>query len=144
MSPKQATLRKQLLAKIHMHKEYLYYKKHNAWQDFLTLRFEVKSSKDLSINELKILLGIFDGKIKDSLSFIPDLKGRVILKQNGSVKQFFYLKALLKQNKMNVFSFYRLCKKTLKKDVFSLLDLSKKDYTTMIVVLEKILKTEKK
>ncbi|EOC7452628.1 hypothetical protein ACI7XY_000826 [Campylobacter jejuni] len=62
MSPKQAMLRKQLLAKIHMHKEYLYYKENNAWQDFLALRFEVLSSKDLSIDELKILLDIFDRK----------------------------------------------------------------------------------
>ncbi|EAK2109856.1 hypothetical protein BFM12_07615 [Campylobacter jejuni] len=144
MSPKQIRLRKQLLTKIHMHKEYLYYKKHNAWQDFLTLRFEVKSSKDLSIDELKILLDIFDGKIKDNLSFTPDLKGRAILKKSSSTKQFFYLKALLEQNKMNIFSFYKLCKKTLKKDVFSLLDLNKKDCTTMIVVLEKILKAEQK
>ncbi|EAH6971737.1 hypothetical protein ACU520_000297 [Campylobacter jejuni] len=142
MSPKQAMLRKQLLAKIHMRKEYLYYKENNAWQDFLALRFEVLSSKDLSIDELKILLDIFDGKIKDDVNFTPDFKGRSMLKKASSNKQFFYLKALLKQTKMPIFSFYKLCKKTLKKDIYSLETLSKKDCTTMLVVLEKIAKTK--
>ncbi|EAH9150331.1 hypothetical protein C5O32_06880 [Campylobacter jejuni] len=142
MNPKQEILRKQLLAKIHMHKEYLYYKENNAWQDFLALRFEVLSSKDLSIDELKILLDIFDGKIKDELNFTPDLKGRMLLKKSSSNKQFFYLKALLEQTKMSIFNFYKLCKKTLKKDIYSLESLSKKDTTTMLIVLEKILKAK--
>lgn len=142
MSPKQEMLRKQLLAKIHIHKEYLYYKENNAWQDFLALRFEVLSSKDLSIDELKILLDIFDGKIKDKLNFTPDLKGRMLLKKSSSNKQFFYLKALLEQTKMSIFNFYKLCKKTLKKDIYSLESLSKKDTTTMLIVLEKILKAK--
>ncbi|MBX0609746.1 hypothetical protein I8837_07135, partial [Campylobacter jejuni] len=53
-----------------------------------------------------------------------------------------YLKALLKQTKMPIFSFYKLCKKTLKKDIYSLQTLSKKDCTIMLVVLEKIAKTK--
>ncbi|VEG62969.1 Uncharacterised protein [Campylobacter jejuni subsp. doylei] len=141
MSPKQAMLRKQLLAKIHMHKEYLYYKKIMLGKIFLALRFEVLSSKDLSIDELKILLDIFDGKIKDDVNFTPDFKGRLMLKKASSNKQFFYLKALLKQTKMPIFSFYKLCKKTLK-NIYSLETLSKKDCTTMLVVLEKIAKTK--
>ncbi|EJH2511955.1 hypothetical protein NDH75_001916, partial [Campylobacter jejuni] len=49
---------------------------------------------------------------------------------------------LLKQTKMPIFSFYKLCKKTLKKDIYSLQTLSKKDCTIMLVVLEKIAKTK--
>ncbi|WP_250325615.1 hypothetical protein [Campylobacter lari] len=70
---------------------------------------------------------------KDSLSLFA---------KASSNKQFFYLKALLKQVKMPIFSFYKLCKKTLKKDIYALNDLNKKDCTTMLVVLEKIAKSK--
>ncbi|EAJ5698573.1 hypothetical protein DSE64_05845 [Campylobacter lari] len=142
MSPKQEMLRKQLLAKIHMHKEYFYYKNNDAWEYFLSLRFGVSSSKDLSIDELKLIIDIFNHKVCDQYSYTPDLKGRAVLKKASSNKQFFYLKALLKQVKMPIFSFYKLCKKTLKKDIYTLNDLNKKDCTTMLVVLEKIAKSK--
>lgn len=139
MTQKQEHLRKQLLIKIHTNKEYKFYKDNEAWEDFLILRFKVSSSKFLSLNELKILLDILEAKIKDDIDFKPDYKGRALLhKGSQSQKQRIYLKALLEQSKMGIFAFYKLCKKTLKKDIDSLSDLNKEDCSIMLIVLEKI------
>ncbi|WDL73894.1 hypothetical protein [Helicobacter winghamensis] len=141
MTKNQEIYRKQLLCKIHTHPRYKNIKKNEAWEDFLYYRFGVGSSKDLSINELKALLDILEGKRKDELNLKEDFKGRAMLKDNAkSQKQENYLKALLKELDMPLLPFYLLCKKTLKKMILSFEDLNKKDTTTMIMVCEKILK----
>ncbi|TQR29172.1 hypothetical protein DMB92_08525 [Campylobacter sp. MIT 99-7217] len=144
MNAKQARLRKQLLAKIHMHKGYKEHIQTNSWQDFLSLTFKTTSSKDLSIDELKICLDILDGKLENFLYLEPDIKGRALLYQKDStLKQRAYLLALLELADIKYLNFLLLCKKTLKKVVLSLDELSKKDYNTMIYVLEKIVAVKK-
>lgn len=77
--------------------------------------------------------------MKDDIDFKPDYKGRALFhKGSQSQKQRIYLKALLEQSKMGIFAFYKLCKKTLKKDIDSLSDLNKEDCSIMLIVLEKI------
>ncbi|PZT47306.1 hypothetical protein B6S12_09745 [Helicobacter valdiviensis] len=142
MTKNQEIYRKQLLCKIHTHPRYKNIKQNEAWEDFLYYRFSVNSSKELSINELKILLDILEGKRKDELNLAIDFKGRAMLLSNAkSQKQEIYLKALLEELDMPLLSFYLLCKKTLKKTILKLEDLNKKDTTIMIMVCEKILKT---
>ena len=80
MTKNQDLYRKQLLTIIHTDPLYKEIKRNEAWQDWLELRFGVKSSKELSINELNTAVNILRGKCEDRLIFTPDFAGRNLAK----------------------------------------------------------------
>jgi len=80
MTKNQDLYRKQLLTIIHTNPLYREIKRNEAWQDWLDLRFGVKSSKELSINELNTAVNILRGKCEDGLNFTPDFAGRNLAK----------------------------------------------------------------
>ena len=80
MTKNQDIYRKQLLTIIHTNPLYREIKRNEAWQDWLELRFGVKSSKELSINELNTAVNILRGKCEDRLNFTPDFAGRNLAK----------------------------------------------------------------
>ncbi|WP_304345761.1 phage protein GemA/Gp16 family protein [Campylobacter showae] len=80
MTKNQDVYRKQLLTIIHTDPLYKEIKRNEAWQDWLDLRFGVKSSKELSINELNTAVNILRGKCEDRLNFTPDYAGRNLTK----------------------------------------------------------------
>ena len=80
MTKNQDLYRKQLLTIIHTDPLYKEIKRNEAWQDWLDLRFGVKSSKELSINELNTAVNILRGKCEDRLNFTPDFAGRNLAK----------------------------------------------------------------
>ena len=80
MTKNQDLYRKQLLTIIHTDPLYKKIKRNHAWQDWLELRFGVKSSKDLSIGELNTAVNILRGKCEDGLNFTPDFAGRNLAK----------------------------------------------------------------
>lgn len=80
MTKNQDLYRKQLLTIIHTNPLYREIKRNEAWQDWLELRFGVKSSKELSINELNTAVNILRGKCEDGLNFTPDFAGRNLAK----------------------------------------------------------------
>lgn len=80
MTKNQDLYRKQLLTIIHTDPLYKEIKRNEAWQDWLDLRFGVKSSKELSINELNTAVNILRGKCEDGLNFTPDFAGRNLAK----------------------------------------------------------------
>ena len=64
MTKNQDLYRKQLLTIIHTDPLYKEIKRNEAWQDWLELRFGVKSSKELSINELNTAIKTLPSLIK--------------------------------------------------------------------------------
>lgn len=58
-------LKYKLLALIHTDPVYKEIKENDAWEDWLTLRFGVRSCKELNEKELGNVLDIFSGKCKD-------------------------------------------------------------------------------
>ena len=82
MTKNQDLYRKQLLTIIHTDPLYKEIKRNEAWQDWLELRFGVKSSKELSINELNTAVNILRGKCEDRLNFTPDYAGRNLTKSD--------------------------------------------------------------
>ena len=100
MTQAQELFRKQLLVKIHTHKEYKQIKLNGAWEDFLSLRFGVDSCKVLSISELNTVLECLNG-INIGLNFVPDTHGRAIVARdknaitNRQIKQIEELCATL-------------------------------------------------
>ncbi|PAF49596.1 hypothetical protein BKH41_02725 [Helicobacter sp. 12S02232-10] len=76
MTKKQAFLRKQLIIKIHTHPRYKEIKANGAWEDWLYLRYNEKSSALLSITELQEVVSILDdiGRDRDFALIDPDRK----------------------------------------------------------------------
>lgn len=84
MTEKQRILRNNLLKRIHLNSEYKTLKENDAWQMWLELRFDVTSSADLSIDELKSALEmLISGEFK---KYEPDALGRNIIK-NMKIKK---------------------------------------------------------
>lgn len=71
--------RKSLLAKVHMHHVCIELKRLEGWEEYLDENFSVSSSAELSIDELKILLDMLNGKgVKP---FKIDLSGRQVVQR---------------------------------------------------------------
>ncbi|ARR00304.1 phage protein GemA/Gp16 family protein [Campylobacter porcelli] len=70
--------RKNLLAKVHIHRGCVELKRLEAWEGYLEDKFGVKSSAKLSINELKTLLDMLNGK---DIKPVKDLAGREIIQR---------------------------------------------------------------
>ncbi|MEY4505255.1 MAG: hypothetical protein RL154_1552 [Pseudomonadota bacterium] len=85
MTPKQKYARKTLLKEIHLNPNYKEIKAAGAWEDYLTIRFGVTSSAELSITELNQLYGVLHGLESDELNRKPDWRGRAIIKQEASL-----------------------------------------------------------
>lgn len=62
MTPAQQNYRKRLLATIHQHIRMKEMKAQGVWSDYLFGRWGVESSRDLSLEELKNLLDILNGR----------------------------------------------------------------------------------
>ncbi|MBR8466351.1 DUF1018 domain-containing protein [Campylobacter sp. faydin G-140] len=148
MTPAQEIYRKQLLAKIHTHKQYKLINENEAWQDWLRLRFGVQSSKELSIKELNLVLDILNDKVYDELNFKPDYTGRNILNpEKITVKQIEKIKALtseLRWNDIKLMKFVNRQCKTLLLYSSYLSKLSKKQAISVITGLNAVLKDKTK
>ncbi|WP_295701326.1 MULTISPECIES: phage protein GemA/Gp16 family protein [Helicobacter] len=57
--------RKSLLCIIHTHPQYKTIKENNAWESWLLVRYGVESCKALCDEELREVIGIFNGHISD-------------------------------------------------------------------------------
>lgn len=65
MTKRQAFLRKQLIIKIHIHPRYKEIKANGAWEDWLQIRYNEKSSALLPITELQEVVSILNGIGRD-------------------------------------------------------------------------------
>jgi hypothetical protein len=74
MTPKQEYYRRALLAKIHCHPYCKERKEMEVWEDFLLNCYAVKSSAELSIDELFNLLNVINGKAEPKISGIRPRK----------------------------------------------------------------------
>ncbi|WP_172202141.1 phage protein GemA/Gp16 family protein, partial [Campylobacter sp. RM16188] len=82
MTRSQEIYRKQLLARIHTHPQYKIIKDNDAWSDWLSIRFGVSSSKELSLKELNKILDILNNKCEDEIDLKPDFTGRNMIKSD--------------------------------------------------------------
>ena len=80
MTKKQQIFRKDLLAKIHIHTRYKEIKQAGFWAEWLSVRYDVDSCRYLSINELKEVLDILNGRKLDRDYALVDSVGRIALK----------------------------------------------------------------
>ncbi|AQW80776.1 phage protein GemA/Gp16 family protein [Campylobacter pinnipediorum] len=144
MTKAQEIYRKQLLAKIHTHNSYKLIKNNDAWSDWLKVRFDVSSSKDLSIDELNRVLDIFNLNCNDEINLKPDYKGRNLNKSSKiSVSQINKIIALQNELCWDDTQLLRFCARTAKVYflyVRFLYKLDKKDATKIITGMGKILK----
>ncbi|MBE2985535.1 DUF1018 domain-containing protein [Campylobacter sp. RM12920] len=144
MTRAQEIYRKQLLAIIHTHPQYKIIKDNDAWSEWLSLRFGVDSSKDLSIKELNAILDILNGKVCDELNFKPDYAGRNILNPAKiTAKQIEKIKVLagkLGWDEIKLMRFVNRQCNTLLIYISYLSKLSKKQATSVITGLNAVLK----
>jgi len=130
MTKKQILYKKRLLQLVHLSHTYKVFFVNNreGWEEFLTKRFGVKSSKDLSIDELKSLVDYLNNKT-DKLEFKKITKN-----------QLNFLLALWKQKSLikNIASLKAFAKKIVKKEVTELEDLSYRDATKLISAVKNL------
>ena len=140
MTEAQKHLRNQLLAKIHTTPMYKQIKENDAWADFLSYRFGVESCKELSINELNIVLDILRGKNIEVESYEPDIAGRNVLNPSKiTQKQITQILALQDELGWSEVSLKKFILKQTK--VLNWLnDMSKQNATKVITGLKKIVK----
>lgn len=144
MTKNQDLYRKQLLTIIHTNPLYREIKRNEAWQDWLELRFGVKSSKELSINELNTAVNILRGKCEDRLNFTPDFAGRNLAKPDKiTQKQIKKIEILINElgwdKPQRLRFFYRQTGCLVPK----LYTLDKKRANKIITGLEAVIKTER-
>lgn len=151
MSKKQEDFRKNLLAKIHIHRRYKEIKENGCWEEWCLLRYGCNSTKFLSINELKEVLDILNGMAKDRDYVIVDIVGRAQTAPNKhglcTKAQRLKIIALCEEANMKEKAFCAFAYKQIKKHIlgFALLDkLQREEATKIIVGLEKVLKWSKK
>jgi hypothetical protein len=99
MTQKQEYLRRGLLAKIHIRPFTKQSKELDAWQEYLLNSYGVRSSADLSIDELYNLLDVMDGKTQPKISGVrPRVKRAAKLQTDKDAplteKQEAYLRKL--------------------------------------------------
>lgn len=147
MSKKQEDFRKNLLAKIHTHERYKEIKQAGFWEEWVELRYGLKSAKFLSINELKEVLDIFNNKIADRDYMTSDSVGRAMLlplnTQTLSKKQALNIEHLLNILRYNNKQKRAFFKRQLNKDIDSIEALNKKEATKIIIGLKKIIQWDK-
>ena len=144
MTKNQDIYRKQLLTIIHTNPLYREIKHNEAWQDWLELRFGVKSSKELSINELNTAVNILRGKCEDRLNFAPDFAGRNLAKPDKiTQKQIKKIEILINElgwdEPQRLRFFYRQTGCLVPKTYM----LDKKRANKIITGLEAVIKTER-
>nr|WP_315063433.1 phage protein GemA/Gp16 family protein [uncultured Campylobacter sp.] len=144
MTKNQDLYRKQLLTIIHTDPLYKEIKRNHAWQDWLELRFGVKSSKDLSIGELNTAVNILRGKCEDGLNFTPDFAGRNLAKPDKiTQKQIKKIEILINElgwdEPQRLRFFYRQTGCLVPKTYM----LDKKRANKIITGLEAVIKTER-
>ena len=144
MTRSQEIYRKQLLTIIHTDPLYKEIKRNEAWQDWLDLRFGVKSSKELSINELNTAVNILRGKCEDGLNFTPDFAGRNLAKPDKiTQKQIKKIEILINElgwdEPQRLRFFYRQTGCLVPKTYM----LDKKRANKIITGLEAVIKTER-
>jgi hypothetical protein len=103
MTTRQEFLRRGLLAKIHQHPFVQQSKLVDAWEDYLSNGYGVKSSAELSINELYNLLDLLNGKVSEpkvsgerarkTKSRAADNKAPITAKQEKYLTELWKLKA---------------------------------------------------
>lgn len=140
MTEAQEHFRKQLLAKIHTTPMYKQIKENDAWEDFLSYRFGVESCKELSINELNIVLDILRGKNIEVESYEPDIAGRNALNPSKitqkQITQILALQDELGWSEVNLRKF--ILKQT--KVLSGVNNMSKENATKLIIGLKKVVK----
>nr|DAE14509.1 MAG TPA: Protein of unknown function (DUF1018) [Myoviridae sp. ct0QB11]DAE19292.1 MAG TPA: Protein of unknown function (DUF1018) [Myoviridae sp. ctdXd38] len=144
MTKNQDVYRKQLLTIIHTDPLYKEIKRNEAWQDWLDLRFGVKSCKELSINELNTAVNILRGKCEDRLNFTPDFAGRNLAKPDKiTQKQIKKIEILINElgwdEPQRLRFFYRQTGSLIPK----LYLLDKKRANKIITGLEAVIKTQR-
>lgn len=129
MTKKQKAYKKALLRKVHMTKTYLdvYAHDRELWEDFLQASYGVRSSKDLSIDELRNLVDVLEAKAS-------------IKRKDATLNQINYILALWQKNSTNkdIFSLLKLAKKILKREIKDLKELNYKEASALIGVVRKL------
>ncbi|MDL0089277.1 phage protein GemA/Gp16 family protein [Campylobacter gastrosuis] len=147
MTPKQEIFRKQLLTKIHTHHAYKTIKENDAWEQWLDVRFSVKSCKDLSIKELSLVLDILNKRADDGVDFKQDFAGRNLLKDDLiTQKQIEKIKALanaLGWDDLKLIKFINRQCRVILLYLSYISKLSKKQGTSVITGLNAVLKHKK-
>jgi len=87
MTQKQEYLRKGLLMKIHVHPSVKQRKELEVWQDFLFNSYGVRSSAELSIDELYNLLDTLNGRAEAMVGGIRPRKKRAAAKTKSNSQQ---------------------------------------------------------
>ena len=144
MTKNQDLYRKQLLTIIHTDPLYKEIKRNEAWQDWLELRFGVKSSKELSINELNTAVNILRGKCEDRLNFTPDFAGRNLAKPDKiTQKQIKKIEILINELGWDEPQRFRFFYRQTGCLVPKLYMLDKKRANKIITGLEAVIKTQR-
>ncbi|GAB0173751.1 hypothetical protein NHP164001_17720 [Helicobacter trogontum] len=150
MSKKQEDFRKRLLAKIHMHERYKEIQQAGFWEEWVELRYGLKSAKFLSINELKEVLDLFNNRVADRDYMTSDRVGRAMLLplaqkvQTLSKKQALSIEHLLNILRYNDKQKKAFFKRQINKEIDSIAALSKEEATKIIIGLEKIIQWDSK
>jgi hypothetical protein len=129
MTKKQKEYKKVLLKLVHTSKMYkeVYSEDRELWEEFLKRNFGVKSSKDLSINELVRLVDYLNYKTSE-------------LKEKATINQIKYMCYLWdKKGKIKgVFGLIKFIRERMRFRVLKLKDLTKEEATKIIIALEKL------
>ncbi|CAM2944996.1 hypothetical protein [Helicobacter felis] len=131
MTRKQKAYRLKLLKKIHAHPVHKQIKRDGGWQEWLAERFNVESSKFLSIDALLDVLALLDGVCPAFFTPVDALGP-----SQNQIQAVLDLKESLRWNLARLEGFaLHTCKKPLK-------DLSKSDTTKLILGLNKVLRAQ--
>lgn len=145
MTKNQEIYRKQLLARIHTHPQYKIIKDNDAWSDWLSVRFGVSSSKELSLKELNKILDILNNKCEDEIDLKPDFTGRNMIKSDKiTTKQNQKIYVLANELCWDEMKLLRFVKRQIGYYVLTLKALSKKQANKVIIGLEAVIKSETK
>ena len=133
-----------MLAKIHIHKRYKDIKQAGFWEEWLELRYGIKSAKFLSINELKEVLDIFNNKVADRDYVTSDSVGRAMLLPLAQKSQALHIEHLLNILRYNDKQKKAFFKRQINKEIDSIDALNKEEATKIIIGLKKIMQWDRK
>lgn len=134
MTEGQRALRKKLLARIHTHLFCKNAKKEDVWVDFLANCYGVKSSADLSIDELMNLLDVLNELDIPKKSTTRENKGKITQKQLYTIEATWKQKARVK----TPLALRRFIERTIGYMPLHLHALSQKDATKVITAIRKL------
>ncbi|MGP1561620.1 MAG: phage protein GemA/Gp16 family protein [Helicobacteraceae bacterium] len=148
MTKNQEDLRRKLLARIHTHEHYKEAAKMDAWSVLLTKLFKQESSKDLSIDELFILLDVLnrrDWHSQYKKRYYPRAGGAsgALSTAGASHAQIVQISALSSSLEFSSADLFKYVKRQTKKSVLSLNALNAADAKAVIVGLRGIEKHRK-